>query len=51
MQYTPGSEFVVLLHKLHDLLERFLLFDVHAITYVFFVFPIVNHGELLFIQY
>ena len=34
---------MVFLHVVHNLLERLLLFDVHAIADVLFVLPIVNH--------
>lgn len=33
-----------LFHILHDLLQRFLLLNVHAITYFFLVLPVVHHG-------
>ncbi len=34
-------------HILHDILEGFLLLDVHPIADILFVLPIVHHGDNL----
>ena len=34
------------LHVLHNVLEGLLLLDVHAVAYLLFVFPVINHSDM-----
>ena len=41
--YIPRRKLMVLLHKLHNLLEALLFLNVEAVAELLFVLPIVHH--------
>lgn len=41
----PGREFMMLLEIFHDILEGFLLLNIHAVADFLLVIPVVDHFE------